>query len=114
MEEIKHKLREFAKDRDWEQFHTPKNLVMALSGEVGELIEIFQWITPNQSEKEELTKEQYQDVKEEIADVYLYLIRLADKLNINLNEVALDKIKINEEKYPVNLSKSNATKYNKR
>jgi NTP pyrophosphatase (non-canonical NTP hydrolase) len=114
MEQIKQQLREFAKERDWDQFHTPKNLAMALSGEVGELIELFQWLTPEQSVKDGLSPEQVNNVKEEIADVFLYLIRLADKLDIDLNEVAMEKLKLNAKKYPVGLSKSNAIKYNKR
>lgn len=114
MEQIKQQLREFAKERDWDQFHTPKNLAMALSGEVGELIELFQWLTPEQSDKDGLSPEQVNNVKEEIADVFLYLIRLADKLDIDLNEVAMEKLKLNAKKYPVGLSKSNAIKYNRR
>jgi len=114
MDEIRDKLRAFAEERDWDQFHTPKNLVMALSGEVGELTEIFQWLSTEESKKEKLTPEQCLSIEEEIADVYLYLIRLADKLDIDVEKAALQKLKINAEKYPVALSKSNAVKYNKR
>jgi len=114
MKEIKDKLRAFAEERDWDKFHTPKNLVMALSGEVGELTEIFQWLTPDESKIENLSSKQFSNIKEEIADIYLYLIRLADKLDIDLEQSALHKIKINSEKYPVELSRGNAVKYNKR
>lgn len=114
MDEIRNKLREFSGERDWDQFHTPKNLVMALSGEVGELTEIFQWLSPEESTKEKMTSDQLSSVEEEIADVYLYLIRLADKLDVDIEKVALEKLKVNAEKYPIELSKSNAVKYNKR
>ena len=114
MDEIKDKLRAFAAERDWDQFHTPKNLVMALSGEVGELTEIFQWLSPEESTKGKMSPAQFSNIEEEIADVYLYLVRLADKLDIDVEQAALNKLKINAEKYPVELSKSNAVKYNKR
>ncbi len=114
MNELRDKLRTFATERDWDQFHTPKNLVMALSGEVGELTEIFQWLHSEESKKENLSETQLACVEEEIADIYLYLIRLADKLDIELNQAAIKKIEINAEKYPVSLAKSNAVKYNKR
>lgn len=114
MNELRDKLRAFADERDWDQFHTPKNLVMALSGEVGELTEIFQWLSNEESKKENLSESQLACIEEEIADIYLYLIRLADKLDIELNQAAIKKIEINAEKYPVSLAKSNAVKYNKR
>ena len=102
----------FASDRDWEQFHTPKNLTMALSVEVSELVEIFQWLTPEQSSN--LSDEQMKATEEEVADVAIYLLRLCDVLNINLSDVVESKIKVNGEKYPVDLSKGNAKKYNQR
>ncbi len=114
MNELRDKLRVFADERDWNQFHTPKNLVMALSGEVGELNEIFQWLDNKESTREKLSESQFSCIEEEIADIYLYLIRLADKLDIELNQAANKKIKINAEKYPIALAKSNAIKYNKR
>ena len=111
---IKSDLRKFAEERDWEQFHSPKNLAMALSGEVGELSEIFQWLTEDQSDKENISDEDLAKVREEVADILLYIIRLSDKLDIDLEQALFDKLKINKEKYPVKLSKGNATKYNRR
>lgn len=114
MEEIKNKLQVFAKERNWNKFHSPKNLVMALSGEVGELTEIFQWLDTENSKIENLSKKDIARCKEELADVFLYTIRLADKLNINLIKEANNKIDINHKKYPIELSKGNAIKYNQR
>lgn len=114
MEDIINKLRIFASERDWDKFHNPKNLVMALSGEVGELSDIFQWLTLEESQKRNLSSAQLNDVEEELADVFLYLLRIADKLDINLESAALKKLEINKEKYPVSLAKGNAVKYNKR
>ena len=114
MEDIINRLRLFAIERDWDKFHNPKNLVMALSGEVGELNDIFQWLTSDQSEKSNLSESQLKDIEEEVADVFLYLLRIADKLDINLEDAALKKLEINKEKYPVSLAKGNAVKYNKR
>jgi len=102
----------FANDRDWGQFHTSKNLVMALSVETSELLEIFQWLNEEQTKR--LSDKQLCMVKEEIADVAIYLLRLADVLNIDLNNAVEDKIKMNELKYPVELSKGNSEKYNRR
>jgi len=109
LEELKLSLRKFAKDRDWEQFHSPKNLVMALSGEIGELTECFQWLTEDQSKN--LTESQMVEVANEIADVQLYLIRLADKLNIDIIEASNRKILLNAEKYPATLVKGKSKKY---
>jgi dCTP diphosphatase len=114
MEEIKKKLREFAKERNWDQFHAPKNLVMALGGEIGELTEIFQWLDTEDSKIENLNKKDLLRCKEELADIFLYTIRLADKLNIDIEEEAHKKIEINKIKYPIELSKNNAIKYNRR
>ncbi|KAB7529268.1 nucleotide pyrophosphohydrolase [Flagellimonas olearia] len=114
MEEIKNRLRKFADERNWDQFHTPKNLVMALNGEIGELTEIFQWLDSDNSKLENLSDRDLARCKEEIADVFLYLVRLADKLEINLIKEGNNKIDINAEKYPIDLSKDNAIKYNQR
>ena len=114
IKEIQSRLQTFAEERDWDQFHSPKNLAMALTGEAGELLEIFQWLTEDQSldlKKEGVNKVA---VEEEIADIFLYLLRLADKLEIDL-QAAIDKKLIkNAEKYPIELAKGNATKYNRR
>jgi len=112
IKQIQEQLSEFASDRDWEQFHTPKNLTMALSVEASELVEIFQWLTPEQSSN--LNDKQMNAVNEEVADVAIYLLRLCDVLDINLSDVVENKIKVNGEKYPVDLSKGNAKKYNQR
>ncbi|MBN5151514.1 nucleotide pyrophosphohydrolase [Stenotrophomonas pavanii] len=106
-------LREFAEARDWAQFHSPKNLVMALSGEVGELNEIFQWMTEADSFKAASSEATANSVRDEIADVALYLIRLSDVLGIDLNEAVSSKLVMNAAKYPVDLSRGVSTKYNK-
>lgn len=108
--DLQHALTEFAQQRNWDQFHTPKNLVMALSGEVGELIEIFQWLTPEQSQQ--LSPEKKQHASEEIADVMMYLLRLADKCDINVLQACQEKIQQNAAKYPVNKCYGSAKKYN--
>lgn len=109
LDKIKEELRQFALARDWEQFHSPKNLSMALAGEVGELLEVFQWLTEEQSKN--LTQEQRKAVEEEVADVFLYLLRLTDRLDVDLLEVAKKKIIINEQKYPVYKVKGSSKKY---
>ncbi len=111
---IQSQLTEFADERDWDQFHNPKNLSMALAGEAAELLEIFQWLTAEQSKDIVNSEKQMSHVKEEIADVFLFLVRLADKLGVDIEKVALEKIEINRMKYPVEISKGNAEKYNRR
>ena len=106
---IQKQLSDFADERDWDQFHNPKNLAMALSVEASELVEIFQWLTPEQAE-EIMDSSQSDHVKEEVADVMIYLLRLTDKLDIDLESIVSDKIVQNGKKYPVNLSKGNADK----
>ena len=106
---IQKQLSDFADERDWNQFHNPKNLAMALSVEASELVEIFQWLTPEQAEEIMSTNES-EHVKEEIADVMIYLIRLADKLNVDLEDAVADKIIKNGEKYPIDTSKGSTTK----
>ncbi|KRP63832.1 nucleotide pyrophosphohydrolase [Pseudomonas fluorescens] len=111
---LQKELAAFAADRDWDKFHTPKNLAMALSGEAGELLERFQWLTPEQSELGALPSEALQEIEEEMADVLLYLLRLADRLNVNLTAAANSKLQQNAVKYPVDKSKGNAVKYSRR
>jgi dCTP diphosphatase len=106
---LRQKLRQFAAERDWDQFHTPKNLAIALTVEAGELLEGFQWLTPEQATH--LSADQLEKVRLEMADVLLYLVRLADRLGVDLVGAALDKLAINEKKYPVELAKGNAKKY---
>ena len=102
-------LREFAQARAWERYHTPKNLVMALSVEMAELLEPFQWLTAEQSQ--DLSPAQHEAVRQEIADVLIYLTRLADLLKIDLLQAASDKLAINARKYPVEKAHGNALKY---
>jgi NTP pyrophosphatase (non-canonical NTP hydrolase) len=112
--DVQRRLQKFADERDWNQFHNPKNLVMALSGEMGELAEIFQWLTDSQSIELKKESSEKDAVEEEIADMLLYLLRLSDKLDIDLNKAIDRKLKKNADKYPVSLAKGNATKYNRR
>ncbi len=107
---LKRRLREFARKRDWDQFHSPKNLSMALSVEVAEIVEHFQWLTEEQSK--DLSQDKKDEVETELADTLIYLIRLADTLDVDLLAAALKKIEVNERKYPVDKSKGNAKKYN--
>lgn len=107
-------LQEFAQQREWDRFHSPKNLVMALAGETGELLELFQWLTEEESLAANLPAATHERVQEELADVLLYLLRLADKLHIDLEEAAARKLATNAERYPVVLAKGNAVKYNRR
>lgn len=106
-------LREFAEARDWAKFHSPKNLVMALSGEVGELNEIFQWMTESDSFEAASSQATADAVRDEIADVALYLIRLSDVLGVDLNQAVSNKLTKNAAKYPVDLSRGVSTKYDK-
>jgi len=108
---LQQKLAEFAAEREWEQFHTPKNLAMALAGESGELLEIFQWLTPEQSAQVMQDDERAVQVSEEMADVLAYLLRLADVLDINLERALAEKIEKNRRKYPVHLARGTANKY---
>lgn len=113
MESVRARLRAFADERDWQQFHTPKNLAMALTGEVGELVAEMQWMT----DVEVLTATQDQSsgagerIRQEMADVLLYLVRLADVCGVDLLSAAQAKIALNERKYPANLARGNARKY---
>lgn len=108
-EKIAVRLREFTFDRDWDQFHSPKNLSMALSVEVAEIVEHFQWLTEVQSQN--LSQEKLASVETELADTLIYLVRLADKLQIDLPAAVWRKIETNEKKYPVEKARGNAKKY---
>jgi dCTP diphosphatase len=112
LNKYKAKIKKFADERDWDQFHNPKNLAMALSAEIGELLDIFQWLTSEQSNN--LSDRDLGLAKEELGDIMIYLIRLCDKLDIDLEQAVVDKMKINVDKYPIDLSKGNSIKYNKR
>jgi len=111
LDSLKLRLREFAKERDWDQFHSPKNFSMAMIVECAELVEHFQWLTDEQSKN--LADETLEEVSLEMADIMIYLIRLADKLDVDLLDVVEKKIKLNAEKYPIEKSRGLATKYNK-
>ncbi len=111
MENLVKELREFAKERDWDQYHSPKNLAIALSVEVAEILEHFQWLT--QEETKNLDTKLLSEINEEIGDVMLYLVRLADKLGIDPVAAAKAKIRKNAQKYPVDKVKGKHTKYNK-
>jgi dCTP diphosphatase len=112
MDKLKHlqqQLQAFADERDWDQFHSPKNLSMALSVEASELVECFQWLTEEQSQN--LSPKQYQAVVDEMADVQVYLLRLATKLDVNILEAVEQKMVKNAAKYPAELVKGSAKKY---
>ncbi len=109
LEDLRDRMREFAKARDWDQFHSPKNLAMALSVEASELVEVFQWLTEAQSRAP--APEARAAAGEEIADVLLYLVRIADQLGIDPVESARRKIAANALKYPVEKSRGLAKKY---
>ena len=107
--ELAEALRRFATERDWDQFHSPRNLAAALSVEAAEVLEHFQWLTDDQSKS--LSDDEKQSVAMELADVLNYLVRLADKLDVDLMQAAHKKIQLNEQKYPVGLARGNAKKY---
>lgn len=107
--ELRVKLRSFAAERDWDQFHSPKNLAMALSVEAAELLEHFQWLSDDESSAP--SPETRSKVAEELADVLLYLIRLADKLDVDLAIAASAKLEVNAAKYPADKSRGSSRKY---
>lgn len=111
LSEIEEYLNTFARDRDWEQFHTPKNLVMALTGEAGELAEIFQWLNLEESRRVMEDPKAAARTREELADILQYVIRLASVLGIDLREALWAKLRINEQRYPVELARGSARKY---
>ncbi|MEZ9338699.1 nucleotide pyrophosphohydrolase [Vibrio splendidus] len=111
LEKLQLSLADFARERDWDKFHSPKNLAMALAGEVGEVLEHFQWLTEEQSQN--LTEKQKSEVGEELADVLMYLLRLANKTDINLIDESNKKLLVNETKYPIDKSYGVSTKYTK-
>ena len=109
LRDLTRRLRQFAADRDWEQFHTPKNLATALVAEAGELAAEFQWLTAAQSAAPDPT--QLERIRAEAADVLIYLVRLADKLEFDLLAAAVDKIDANETRYPANQVRGSSKKY---
>ena len=109
LEDLQQRLLMFAKDRDWEQFHAPKNLAMALAVEAGELMEHFQWLSEAQSEA--LSDDKRREVGHELADVFIYTMRLAERLGMDLPALVEEKIRINEQKYPAEKVMGSAKKY---
>ena len=108
LDDLKKRLREFARERDWEQFHSPKNISMALIVEAAELVEHFQWLTQAQSKN--LPEKTLHEVEQEMADVFIYLTRMADLLGIDLLDAARRKIEVNARKYPAQEVKGKADK----
>ena len=112
LKKINSEIEKFTHERDWDQFHSVKNLSMALSVESSELMEIFQWLTEDQSNHVKNDQQLLARVEDEVADIFVYLLRIVAKSNIDLEQAVLKKIKKNAEKYPVELSRENAKKYN--
>jgi NTP pyrophosphatase (non-canonical NTP hydrolase) len=109
LDTLRDQLRTFAAERDWDQFHSPKNLAAALAVEAAELLEKFQWLT--EAESQNLPPDALEGVRQEIADVLLYLIRISDKLGIDPIAAAKAKIALNAKKYPVDLARGSSKKY---
>lgn len=104
----------FAAEREWERFHSPKNLTMALAGEAGELVALFQWLTEEESRNVTANPLRFARIREEMADVFIYLVRLADVLSVDVEQIVYDKMADNANRYPAELSKGNAIKYSER
>lgn len=106
IQSLKEKVDQFIEDRDWKQFHNPQELAVSLSIEVAEMLEIFQWRL-----KEDLTEEQLEKVKEELADILIYSISMANTLDLDISTIIADKIAKNAEKYPIEVAKGSNKKY---
>ena len=111
LKDVAQRLDNFARERDWEKFHSPKNLAMALSVEAAELLEIFQWL--NEEQSRHLSSQDLEAVREEAADILIYLIRISDRLNIDLVDAINKKISLNAQKYPVDKAHGISKKYNR-
>ncbi len=109
LEQLKEKLRQFAIERDWDQFHSPKNLSMALIAEAAELVEHFQWLTEEQSRN--LSPAKLDAIALELADIQIYLVRVADKLHLNLMQAVEKKLELNSQKYPADKVRGSSKKY---
>ena len=109
LESLRNKINQFVAERDWTQFHTPKNLVMAMIVEAAELVEQFQWDTPQESQQ--LSPEKREAVAHELADTFVYLLRIAEVLEIDLIEATNKKIELNALKYPVDKARGSNAKY---
>lgn len=110
---LSQQLEQFAAQRNWQRFHSPKNLVMALTGEVGELNDIFQWLTEEESRHAGRNARTATAVREELADVLMYLVRLASVLDIDLDEAVREKLAVNARKYPIDKASGRADKYDR-
>jgi len=110
-----HKIREhqrkFVSEREWEKFHDPKNLTMALAGETGELLEIFQWLTSEESKTIMTDPKRAEMVRHEISDIFYYLVRLTDLLGVDLEKAFWEKMELNARRYPADKAKGQAKKY---
>lgn len=111
LDDLREHLAAFVEERDWDQFHNPKNLAMALAAEAGELLEHFQWLTQEQAQR--LESSTRDEVALELADILMFLVRLSDKLDIDLLDAARIKLECNRDKYPIEKARGRATKYNK-
>ena len=109
LQELRNALRQFAAERDWDQFHSPKNLAIALNVEAAELLEHFQWLSD--AESAAIPPEKQVKVRQELADVLLYLVRLADKLDVDLAVAAAEKLDLNATKYPIDKARGSSKKY---
>ena len=109
--ELRNQLRQFVQERDWQQYHNPRNLLLALVGETGELAEIFQWLTDGQAAAVMDDSARAARVREELADVFAYLLRLADVLDVDLGEALNTKIRLNARRYPADRVRGQAVKY---
>lgn len=107
LDELRSETREFAAVRNWLQFHTPKNLAMAIAGEAGELVAEFQWLTPEESDPRSMTPAQRSAIVSEIADVFIYLMRLSDVLEVDLAVAVREKLKTNETRFPAPATENN-------
>lgn len=110
-QKLEREIRKFVNDREWDEFHNSKSLVLALAGECGELADIFRWIA--ESESDDLHTEELSKVKSEIADVFIFLVLLSSRQNIDLLQVVREKLKLNSARYPQSKSKGSALKYTK-
>lgn len=111
LSDITEKLRAFARERDWDQFHAPKNLAMAIGAETGELLEIFQWLSSDQSAAIMRDQRIATAVQHEVADIFIYLLRLADVLGIDIAKAVDTKLSVNAQKYPAEKARGSAKKY---
>lgn len=107
--DLRNRVRAFSESRDWAQFHSPKNLAMALIAEAGELVEQFQWMT--ESDSKALDNDKLEEVGREIADIQIYLVRLSDVLGIDIYQAVGEKMTLNEKKYPVDKVRGSSKKY---